>query len=136
MGFGSVVNYIVYDNPISKATITLFQVTHLKFICHNFSSLFQGQKTIAPPSVTVITDKTPLWKLASETGPFIRIAGVMGASAVILGAYGAHRTYPKDRAQELKAVFETANRFHFFHTLALFGVPMCRNPKLVSIALY
>lgn len=117
MGFGNVANYIIYDNPISNAAI----------------SLIQGQKSIPQPSVTVITDKTPLWKLASETGPFIRIAAVMGASAVILGAYGAHRTYPKDKAQELKAVFETANRFHFFHTLALFGVPMCRNPKVVSI---
>lgn len=82
----------------------------------------------------MITEKTPLWKLASENGPFIRIAGIMGASAVILGAYGAHRTYPKDRVQELKPIFETANRFHFFHSLALLGVPMCRNPAVVSIA--
>lgn len=56
----------------------------------------------------------------------------MGATGVVLGAYGAHRTYPKDKEQELKAIFETANRYHFFHTLALLGVPMCKNPKLVS----
>lgn len=29
--------------------------------------------------------------------------------------------------------FETANRYHFFHTFALFGVPFCRFPKVVSI---
>lgn len=27
MGFGNVVNYIVYDNPLSKATISLFTVS-------------------------------------------------------------------------------------------------------------
>lgn len=116
MGFGNIVNYIVYDNPVSKATL----------------SLFTGKKSITTPSVTVITEKIPLWKLAAESGPFIRIAAVMGATGVILGAYGSHRTYPKERAQELKAIFETANKYHFFHTLALFGVPMCRNPKVVK----
>lgn len=77
-------------------------------------------------------EKIPLWKLAAETGPFVRIAAIMGATGVILGAYGAHRKYPKDTPQDLKGIFETANRYHFFHTLALFGVPMCRNPKVVS----
>lgn len=85
--------------------------------------------------MTVITEKTPLWKLAAETGPYVRIAAVMGASAVILGAYGAHRTYPKDKEQELRVVFETANRYHFFHSLAILGLPLCRNPKVVSFLL-
>lgn len=70
--------------------------------------------------------------MAAEHGPFIKIAGVMGATAVALGAYGAHRTYPKDKGQELKPIFDTANRMHFFHSLALLGVPMCKNPKIVS----
>lgn len=88
------------------------------------------------PPISIIMEKVPLWKLAAETGPFVRIAAIMGATGVILGAYGAHRKYPKDTPQDLKAIFETANRFHFFHTLALFGVPMCRNPKVVSEQLF
>ncbi|KAJ8916173.1 hypothetical protein NQ315_016312 [Exocentrus adspersus] len=119
MGIYDFVNYVVYDNPVSKS------VTHL----------IKSSKPPPIPSVTVITEKVPLWKLAAENGPFIRIAGLMGASAVILGAYGAHRAYPKDKAQELKPIFETANRFHFFHSLALLGVPMCRSPMLVGTLL-
>lgn len=57
----------------------------------------------------------------------------MGATATILGAYGAHKTYPQDKADELKTIYQTANRYHFFHTLALFGVPLSRYPNLVKI---
>lgn len=35
----------------------------------------------------------PLWKLAASSGPFIRLAGINGAAAVILGAYGAHSKF-------------------------------------------
>ncbi|KAJ8940026.1 hypothetical protein NQ314_010857 [Rhamnusium bicolor] len=98
MGVYDFVNFVVYDNPVSKSV----------------TSFVKGNKIPPVPSVTVITEKTPLWKLACEHGPYIRIAGIMGATAVALGAYGAHRTYPKDRIQELKPIFETANRFHFF----------------------
>ncbi|KAL1497660.1 hypothetical protein ABEB36_008583 [Hypothenemus hampei] len=121
MGFYDFVNYVVYDNPISK-TVT---------------STIIGQKKVMPPvpNVTIITEKVPLWKLASETGPFVRIAAVMGASAMVLGAYGAHRTFPKDRETELKMIFDTANRYHFLHSLAVLGVPLCRNPKIAGTLL-
>ncbi|KAJ8982509.1 hypothetical protein NQ317_018550 [Molorchus minor] len=117
MGIHEFVNFVVYDNPLSKSV----------------TSLIKGSAPVISPSVTVITEKTPLWKLASENGPFIRIAGLMGATAVALGAYGAHRSYPKDRAQELKPIFDTANRYHFFHSLAILGVPLCRNPRMAGI---
>lgn len=90
------------------------------------------QKEVAPQAIKIITERIPLYTQVSEHGPFLKIAGLMGAGAVGLGAYGAHRKYPKDRIDELKPIFETANRFHFFHTLVLLGVPFCRNPKLVS----
>lgn len=41
------------------------------------------QEVIMPPPV-------PLWKLASCAGPYVKLAGLSGAAAVILGAYGAH----------------------------------------------
>jgi hypothetical protein len=36
---------------------------------------------------------TTLSSLARASGPFIRIAGLSGAAAVALGAYGAHSKY-------------------------------------------
>lgn len=89
-----------------------------------------------PVQTTIINERVPLYKLAQEGGPFIRIAGLMGASAVALGAYGAHRSYPKDMPKEkqveLQRVYETGNRYHFFNSLALLCVPMCRYPKIVN----
>ncbi|XP_076065930.1 transmembrane protein 256 homolog [Oratosquilla oratoria] len=63
---------------------------------------------------------------------FVRIAGISGASAVALGAYGAHVFYRREYPEELKLVYETANRYHFLHTLALLGVPLCKRPKLAG----
>lgn len=40
----------------------------------------------------------------------------------------AHKATPEEARN-----FETANRYHFFHTFALFAVPFCRFPRLVSI---
>lgn len=64
-------------------------------------------------------------------GLFLRLAGVMGCSAVILGAYGAHRKYPKQNGDELKAIFRTANTYHFFHTLVLFTVNFWNQPLVI-----
>lgn len=75
----------------------------------------------------------PLWELAQEAGPFVRLAGLSGAAAVVLGAMGAHRTFPETETKEdLRKIFETSNRFHFLHTLALMTVPLCRRPYIVS----
>jgi len=83
----------------------------------------------APPPTPVIMEPLPLWQLASSGGYYVRLAGVLGASAVALGAYGAHSTFPKDDKIELKEVFERANKYHFIHSLAMLGVPLCRWPK-------
>lgn len=40
----------------------------------------------------------------------------------------AHKANPEEARN-----FETANRYHFYHTFALFGVPFCRFPRVVSI---
>lgn len=51
----------------------------------------------------------------------LALAAVLGALAVILGAFGAHALEGQlsERAFE---VWQTANRYHFFHALALFGL--------------
>jgi len=62
--------------------------------------------------------------------PFLRLAGVSGALAVAMGAYGAH-AFSADRP-DLKKVYDTANFHHFVHTLALLAVPLCRRPALTG----
>ncbi|XP_021939155.1 transmembrane protein 256 homolog isoform X2 [Zootermopsis nevadensis] len=71
----------------------------------------------------------PIWKHTYSGSPFVRLAGIFGASAVVLGAYGAHALYPIEGREELKKIYETANRYHFLHSLALLGVPFCRWPR-------
>lgn len=64
----------------------------------------------------------------------VRLAGLYGASAVAISAYGTHRKYPPlddDPKVDLRNVFETANRVHFFHTLALLSTPLMRRPLFV-----
>ncbi|XP_011860270.1 PREDICTED: transmembrane protein 256-like [Vollenhovia emeryi] len=86
------------------------------------------------PKVEVkMATPVPLWKLAAASGPYVRLAALSGAAAVILGAVGSHRHYPKDEVgQEQRRIFETANRYHFIHTLALLGLPMCRVPTVAA----
>lgn len=51
----------------------------------------------------------------------LRIAAVLGALAVMLGAFGAHALQHRldERALE---VWQTANRYHFIHALGLLGL--------------
>lgn len=75
----------------------------------------------------------PLYKQLGKNLFFIRLASINGSSAVILGAFGSHRNFSsaKDSGRDLKAIFETANRYHFYHTFALMLVPLTRRPLLV-----
>jgi uncharacterized membrane protein YgdD (TMEM256/DUF423 family) len=63
---------------------------------------------------------------------FIRLAGLSGALAVAFGAYGAHVFRVGKSDEQLKHTYETGNRYHFLHTLALLGVPLTRKPLLVG----
>lgn len=51
------------------------------------------------------------------------MAALIGALAVALGAFGAHALQDRldERALE---VWQTANRYHFFHALAMLGLGM------------
>lgn len=37
-----------------------------------------------------MAEPLPLWKLAVNTGPYVKLAAISGAAAVILGAVGSH----------------------------------------------
>lgn len=43
--------------------------------------------------VVKMIPQEPLWKLAQASGPYVRLAALSGAGAVILGAYGSHSKY-------------------------------------------
>ncbi|CAG2108410.1 unnamed protein product [Medioppia subpectinata] len=62
-----------------------------------------------------------------QASHWTRMAAIFGASAVAMGAYGAH-----DMADEYKTAYETANKYHFFHSLALLAVPLTRRPLIVG----
>ncbi|CAG2108923.1 unnamed protein product [Medioppia subpectinata] len=62
---------------------------------------------------------------------WVRLAGVYGALAVALGAYGAHViANKKDMSAHTKDVYERANKYHILHALALLAVPLTAHPCL------
>ncbi|OXU25823.1 hypothetical protein TSAR_007532 [Trichomalopsis sarcophagae] len=122
MGLPEALNYVLFTNPISANTLQV-----AKAAANSVTDCI-GLKPKKIEVVKMIPSE-PLYKLVSATGPFVRLAALSGATAVILGAYGSHRVYPKEaQGQEQKRLFEIASRYHFIHTLALFGLPMCRMP--------
>lgn len=54
---------------------------------------------------------------------WIVIAACFGFMAVALGAFGAHGLKPHLSPEEMQW-FETANRYHFYHALALFSAAL------------
>jgi len=121
MGFPESLNYVLYDNPISQSVISCTKQV-LKPILNSTNGF-----ATAPPT-QIIYNTEPLWKLAQSSGPFVKVAGISGALAVSLAAYGAHKKYPKDQVGDLKAIYESASKIHFIHTLAILGVPLAKYP--------
>jgi uncharacterized membrane protein YgdD (TMEM256/DUF423 family) len=67
---------------------------------------------------------------------YIGTAGILGALAVILGAFGAHALKTKLEVGEL-ATFETGVKYHFYHaiTLMIIGLLIERYPSsLLNVA--
>uniref|UniRef100_A0A674JTD4 Transmembrane protein 256 n=1 Tax=Terrapene triunguis TaxID=2587831 RepID=A0A674JTD4_9SAUR len=61
-------------------------------------------------------------------GSWGRVGALSGAGAVGAAAYGAHGAGGS-------GLYETANRYHFLHSLALLAVPHCRRPLLAGALL-
>lgn len=157
MSFSDSVNYILFKNPVSKATIgtvnSLVQVSisAVNKIVANCSEIvklnlhqsilsvisLQGIKpkstsSITRPAVTAAQSAIshPLWKAAGGNYLFIRIAAVTGASAVCLAAYGKHKL--NSDAKELQGIWESANKMHLIHSVVLLVVPFTKRPVIVS----
>lgn len=89
----------------------------------------QSSSLEASQGYQIMLRDNQVFQLAPSMRKWIIIAGLMGATAVALGAYGAHVVYPrKEISDKRKAVFETANKYHFLHSLALLSVPFARKP--------
>lgn len=53
---------------------------------------------------------------------FIQIAALAGASAVAIGAFGAHGLEAILESNDRLDTFETAVKYHFYHSLAILAV--------------
>lgn len=134
MGLNEAMNYVLFNNPVSS--------TMWSMASHGAKAVGLKPKAIAQ---TVATQSTvaaqqalpPLWKLLGNNRHIIRLAGLSGALAVVIGAYGAHYHFvPKDEDMEERDprhIFEVANRYHFIHSLALLGAPLARRPLLTTV---
>lgn len=52
----------------------------------------------------------------------IQTAAIFGAIAVGIGAFGAHSLKPMLEATDRLETFETAVKYHFYHSLAIFAL--------------
>merc|ERR1719346_802200 len=85
-------------------------------------------KEITSESLILPSDMPSFKNFVIQGSPFVRLAGISGAAAVSLGAYGAHNFSAEK--QEMKKVYDTANFYHFVHTIALLAVPLSKRPAL------
>lgn len=68
--------------------------------------------------------------IAASVSPWIRVAAISGASAVGLGAYGAHALNPTD--PKFVKVYERGNTYHLLHSFLLAAAPHTRRPHIVG----
>ncbi|XP_059474065.1 transmembrane protein 256 homolog [Neocloeon triangulifer] len=128
MSVEGTVNYILFDNPVSKIAVDCLKKggSLLGVTKQTASKATQKGATMASSAAA-----NSLSRMAKSCGPFVRIGGLSGAASVGLGAYGAHSLLLKeDVSDERKRAFSTANQYHFLHSLALLAVPLCRRPVL------
>lgn len=125
-----------------KVMYYLNPLTHVSLIGQTASYIWESieavpkQLGLKPRIEVKMPPPVPLWKLAAATGPFVKLAAFSGAAATILGAYGSHKEYPEHEKVDRKQVFETASRYHFIHTLAMLGLPLCRSPYVAATFLF
>ncbi len=67
-----------------------------------------------------------------QSHKFIRLAAILGALAVAVGAFGAHGLKSLVGAADL-VTFNTGVRYHFYHTFAIFGAALLMDRADFSI---
>lgn len=74
---------------------------------------YKAQNTSASSSSRALSEP----HLSMSSTKWIQVTGLLGLSAVVLGAYGAHGM--KDRSEPMREAWRTASNYHFMHTMAL-----------------
>jgi len=104
---------------------------HLRPDCQNCKTI--STLPLFPPSTpSPSSSLSTLSSTMPRTSPLVRLAGLSGALAIGLGAYGAHSLASQEVPQERIKAFEVANRYHLIHSVALLGLPMVHRPRLAG----
>jgi len=131
MSLSDTFNYLVYKNPVSKATISgVNGVLSVAGIKPKSSSAVNATK----PAVNAIhaAFQQPLWKLAGPNYTFVRVAALSGAAAICLAAYGKHKLKDVNDSKDLRGIYESANNMHLINSVVLLAVPLCRKPAITG----
>ncbi|XP_065091602.1 transmembrane protein 256 homolog [Ochlerotatus camptorhynchus] len=132
MGVNDAMNYVLFNNPVASGV-------------WSFLSSGNGMKSkgavvgqqVANQSTKVVVSEVmpPLWKLLGSSRHILKLAGLSGATAVMLGAYGAHHRFniADEKERDPRSIFEMTNRYHFLHSLALLAAPLARKPYLTAV---
>ncbi|XP_011315466.1 transmembrane protein 256 homolog [Fopius arisanus] len=115
MGVSDTLNYVLFSNPVSSNAGSFAKtVASAVIIINNYSGVQpRVEYKLVPPE--------PLWKSAAASGPYLKLAGLSGFFLFF-------QSSGKYKDDQLKQVFETANRYHFYHSLAMVGLVTCRAP--------
>jgi len=122
-------NYLLFNNPVSQKIISTSKTILFKNGGATTAVARSTQTVGAPVALSLFQQG------GNSTSVFIRLAGFSGAAAVILGAYGAHKAqWPEtnDPKRDPKSIFEVANKYHFYNSLALMAVPLVKRPWLTG----
>uniref|UniRef100_A0A182PRN6 Uncharacterized protein n=1 Tax=Anopheles epiroticus TaxID=199890 RepID=A0A182PRN6_9DIPT len=133
MGLNDAFNYVLFNNPVSS---TMWSMAAQGAKAAGLKPKAVTQTAATHTKAVVEQALPPLWKLLGVNRHIVRLAGLSGAAAVVLGAYGAHYHFtPKDentQERDPKQIFEMTNRYHFIHSLALLAAPLARRPYLTT----
>ncbi|XP_055641840.1 transmembrane protein 256 homolog [Toxorhynchites rutilus septentrionalis] len=132
MGVHDAMNYVLFHNPVASG-VWSFLSSEKK--SRNLASVQQAASKSA--STVASEAMPPMWKLLGSSRYVLRLAGISGAAAVMLGAYGAHHHFKvvDDKERDPKSIFETANRYHLLHSIVLLAAPLARRPRLTALLL-
>jgi len=114
----------VYDYGSKNGSAAIKQIFHSNCGSLEPRTVSIGTNTEVLPAVgSAVVQEMPV-------SSFVRLAGLSGAAAVALGAYGAHVIGVDPDKARLRATFDTANKYHLIHSVALMAVPLARVPRL------
>uniref|UniRef100_A0A0N4ZN60 Transmembrane protein 256 homolog n=1 Tax=Parastrongyloides trichosuri TaxID=131310 RepID=A0A0N4ZN60_PARTI len=98
---------------------------YLPTVSINFSNKKPIEKIIKAP---IVSKNIPM------VSPFVRLAGLSGATAIALAAYGSHSLMKEGSSvsENNKRTFETASKYHLVHSVALLCSSQAKYPYLTG----